>query len=403
MLTVAPQPCSVLIGFAEAAAAPEVAWSLLDHGHTVTAFARRGRASALRHSRHVTCIDVRPPEADAQGCVADVASLLAASGRKIDALLPLDDAAVWVCSQQRRSANWTLLGPSNGTADLALDKELQIQAATRAGFDVPPTSVVRTTSELRAAVQTFPVIAKAAECAAIEDGRLRKSPSWICANREELERAVAAWGERVPLVVQPFITGVGEGVFGLATDEGVRAWSGHRRLRMMNPHGSGSSACVSQRVPDALKAKVEALIAQTGWRGLFMVELLCDEHGRRWFVELNGRSWGSMALSRQQGLEYPAWQVALLRDPGSLSLGTVEGGDGTVARHLGRDLIHLLFVLRGPRSKALSGWPSPWRALRDVTRIRLHDRLYNWRRNDPAVFFSDFYHTIHDNVFKARR
>lgn len=403
MLTVSKVRSSALIGFAEAASAPEVAWSLLDHGHTVMAFARRGRASALRRSRHVTCVDVRPPETDAYGCVTDIASLLAANGRQFDVLLPLDDAAVWACSRQQPSADWTLLGPANGAADLALNKALQIDAAVRAGFDVPPTVVVETADQFRDGVTAYPIIAKAAQCAAIVDGRLRKSPSWICANRDELERAIGVWGERVPLVVQPFIRGVGEGVFGLATCEGVRAWSGHRRLRMMNPHGSGSSACVSQRVSEDLKTKVEALVEQTGWRGLFMVELLRDENGRAWFVELNGRSWGSMALSRRQGLEYPAWQVALSRDPDSLSLGAVEGGDGTVCRHLGRDLIHLLFVLRGPRSQALRRWPSPWQAIRDVGRIRFKDRLYNWRPNDPAVFFSDLYNTIHENVFKAPR
>ena len=34
------------------------------------------------------------------------------------------------------------------------------------------------------------------------------------------------------------------------TDAGITGWSGHARVRMMNPHGSGSSACRAV-MPDA--------------------------------------------------------------------------------------------------------------------------------------------------------
>jgi hypothetical protein len=64
--------------------------------------------------------------------------------------------------------------------------------------------------------------------------------------------------------------------------------------------------------------------------------------------------------------------------------------------------MHLLFVLRGPRSKALRRWPSSWRTLAAVAGIRPGDALYNWRRDDPAVFLSDCYYTVHDNLFKRR-
>lgn len=76
---------------------------------------------------------------------------------------------------------------------------------------------------------------------------------------------------------------------------------------MMNPHGSGSSACVSFPVAEDLKLAIERFTRATGWLGIFMIEFLRDQSGIPWFVELNGRSWGSMALSRRQGLEYPAW------------------------------------------------------------------------------------------------
>lgn len=390
----------VMVGFAEAASAPEVVWSLVDAGFEVLAFAREGRASALRHSRHVVCHDIRSPESDACGALADLSSLTASVGSPI--LFPLDDASVWLISRIAPSGSGAIVGPVGDTADLALDKRLQLQAATRAGFNVPSTRVALTADELRSMGGEYPLILKPAQCAVLERGRLRRSRSWIVDNQQELERAAHEWDERAPLLVQPFIDGIGEGVFGLATPSGVRAWSSHRRLRMMNPHGSGSSACVSQSLSADVKAAAEIFIEQTRWRGLFMIELLRDASGRPWFVELNGRPWGSMALARRQGFEYPAWQVRLALDPHS-SAERVDGVAGLVCRHVGRELMHLLFVLRGPRSRALRQWPSVLTTMGGVVSIRRRDALYNWRRDDPMVFITDCYQTVHDNLLKRGR
>jgi predicted ATP-grasp superfamily ATP-dependent carboligase len=399
---------TVLVGFAEAMAAPEVVWSLVDAGFRVIAFARKGRASALRYSRHVVCHEICAPESDPRAALLDLHSLLnslsvpAEGAQRI--LFPLDDKAVWLCSKMQLESGWLFAGPRGTCADLALNKNLQVQAARDAGFHVPKTCLARTAKDLSdfSANESFPMILKAADCVPNYQGRVYSCRKWICANQGELDRAIREWKERVPLLAQTFITGVGEGVFGLAAPDGIRAWSGHHRLRMMNPEGSGSSACVSQPVPPDLRTKVQAFIRNAGWRGLFMIELLRDDSGNAWFVELNGRPWGSMALCRRQGLEYPAWHVELALDERSLAGSTVSAGPEIVCRHAGREFMHLLFVLRGAKSNALSKWPSFWKTILDVVQLHRADGLYNWRRDDPKVFMADCYYTIHDNLFKSR-
>ena len=389
-------------------AAPEVVWSLVDEGFRVIAFARRGRASALRYSRHVVCHEICAPESDLQAALSDMHSLLNSLSAQADGtqliLFPLDDKAVWLCSRIQLESRWLLAGPRGACAELALNKNLQVEAARNAGFNVPKTLLARTAKDLLdfSAVESYPIILKAADCVPTYQGRVHSCRKWICANQVELERAIGEWGERVPLLAQTFITGVGEGVFGLAAPDGIRAWSGHHRLRMMNPQGSGSSACASQPVPQDLRSKVEAFITKAGWRGLFMIEVLRDDLGTVWFVELNGRPWGSMALCRRQGLEYPAWHVELAIDERSRAGSAVSFGPGVVCRHAGREFMHLLFVLRGPKSNALSKWPSFWKTIGDVVHFHRKDGLYNWRRDDAKVFIADFYYTIHDNVFKSR-
>jgi predicted ATP-grasp superfamily ATP-dependent carboligase len=399
---------TVLVGFAEAMAAPEVVWSLVDAGFRVIAFARKGRASALRFSRHVVCHEVCPPERNLQACLSDLQSLLKSLGAEVDGtrivLFPLDDKAVWLCSKMRIERPWLLAGPHGSCTDLALYKDLQVNAARDAGLNVPNSMLARSSKDLFdfVAAESYPIILKAAECVPVFEGRVYSCRKWICANQAELDRAIAQWGERVPLLAQTFVTGVGEGIFGLAAPEGIRAWSGHRRVRMMNPQGSGSSACASQAVPQDVRSVAEAFIGRAGWQGLFMIEMLRDVSGKLWFVELNGRPWGSMALCRRQGLEYPAWHVDLTIDERSSAGTEVPPGPAIVCRHAGREFMHLLFVLKGAKSNALNQWPSFWKTVSDVFQVHRGNGLYNWRRDDPKVFIADLYYTIHGNLFKSR-
>ena len=58
--------------------------------------------------------------------------------------------------------------------------------------------------------------------------------SHAIADTQELERLVSDWDETAPMLAQPLLRGA-EGWFGLVLDGRVVCWSGHRRLRMMNP------------------------------------------------------------------------------------------------------------------------------------------------------------------------
>src|SRR5207245_176106 len=105
-------------------------------------------------------------------------------------------------------------------------------------------------------------------------------------------------------------------------------------------------------------------------------------------------------LSRRQGLEYPAWiaQHALDLQP-KFQFPDVTQKD-IVCRNLGRELVHLLFVLRGPRSRAFTNWPGFWHSLMNLLKVRPNDSLYNWRSDDKSVFLSDCWHTVCDQLSK---
>jgi hypothetical protein len=391
----------VAIGFAEALSGPEVAWSLVDAGFEVVAFTRSGRRAPLQRSRLVRVYEITAPEVSAVQSKDELKNLLArlTVESRPCVLLPLDDAAVWLC-QRINEPRWTLAGPAAGAAALALEKTRQVETACRAGFDVPRTVVANTPENLRSAQLGFPIIIRPANAVFMAEDRLQKGKNWICSNETEVDQAILQWRGRYPVLVQPYVDGSGEGVFGLATAAGVSAWSSHRRIRMMNPHGSGSSACASQAPAADVQTAAARFIDQSGWRGLFMIELLRDTNGRPWFVEFNGRPWGSMALSRRLGFEYPAWAVRAAFGE-AIGSAPVVSERVVACRNVGREAMHLLFVLRGPKSTAIATWPGRWRTVRDLMTFHRGDQLYNWRRDDPLVWFSDTWCTVRNNLFKS--
>lgn len=250
-----------------------------------------------------------------------------------------------------------------------------------------------------------PSIVKPALAARVAGNRLDRGGARYLLDDAALQEALAGFAaESVegPLLLQPLIRGTGEGVFGFATAEGVAHWSGHERLRMMNPHGSGSSACRARDPEPELRARVEAMMTALGWRGPFMVELLRDAEGVPWFMELNGRLWGSMALARRNGFEYPAWAAEAAFDPAFRPVRGAERLDE--ARHLGREILHLLFLARGPRTAFhRAGWPS-WRAsLAGVLRPHAARGFYNHDPDLPRFFLRDAWETVADATWRRRR
>ena len=374
----------VLIGFAESLAAIEVAWCLADDGFEVHAFTRRASRPALARSGSVRITAVTPPEDDALQCAAELAALTREVRPAV--VLPLDDHAVWLCDRALGAGPdgpTVVAGPTGHLAALALDKREQLQLAAAAGLAVPPTA-----DPGGPPPGLGPWMIKSALAVELRDGKLYRPSGRIATAPEQ----VPAIHERIggPVLVQALIDGVGEGVFGLAVRGTATALSAHRRIRMMNPRGSGSSACRSIPVAADVIAPVQELIAKSGWDGLFMVELLRDPAGQAWFMELNGRAWGSMALARYRGYRYPSWAVQTALDPEFRPAAPAEPPDIT-ARHLGREIVHLGMVLARGGAPRLA-------TVRDVFTVRRGDRWYNYRSGETRVFAADTWGTVRGQV-----
>ena len=385
---------AILVAFGDALASPEACYSLIDAGFSVHVACRRGVDSGIRRSRLVSIYDVTPPEVDCQLSVDELSALARSCGAA--AVLPLDDLSLWMTSRHRSQFDCPIAAASEAAVDVAMDKRKQIDFAKASGFLVPETGDF--SKDLQSLPwESFPCILKGALAARPVGKALGRGRAFFCDSPERLEEARIHDAADDPLILQAWQKGVGVGVFGFRTAEGVRAWSGHRRVRMMNPAGSGSSCCESNLPSEETKAKVDAFLKLIDWQGLFMVELLEGSDGRQWFMELNGRTWGSMSLARAGGMEYPAWAVQeALNDLPPLPE-SVEGSPCR-ARHFGRELVHLLLVLRGPGRNVGMTWPKRVSTLFDLLTLKRGDRWYNRRRGDIAVFRSDAIQCIRAQV-----
>ena len=384
----------ILIGFAEALPGPEVFFSLYDAGYRVSVFTREGANTPLARHLPLEAVHTLPaPERSIRAASDALAALMSRAGAA-DLVLPLDDAALWLVNDAL-PGDARIAGATDPQAAFALDKTQQITEAQAAGLSVPETVVVWDQGDLDQALP-FPAIAKPALAIAVRAGAIAKDKVHYLPDRAAADRLAAEFtSDMAPLLVQPLLAGTGEGVFGFAGPDGVTHWSGHRRLRMMNPHGSGSSACLSQDPSEDLQAACTRFLDSVGWRGPFMIELLRDPQGVRWFMELNGRMWGSMALARAQGLEYPAWAAAAALDPAFRPPPVASSEDQLELQHLGRDLLHLLFVLRGPKTDFYKAdWPRFGHSLSSVLRAPGPRRRYNAHPDFPGFVWRDTLHTV---------
>jgi hypothetical protein len=377
-----------LIGFAEALAAPEVCFSLRATGARIISFHRRRRKFARLN--FVEYYPVTAPEIDFTRTVGEVTQLI--NDVRPELSVPCDDAALLVLS--RLNGPIKCLTPTGNTCDFAIDKWAQIYTASASGLAVMHTRIVTNEADV-ARFHLRPAILKPRAALDILGARLDKGRAFVIEDNYLSEEVREALAQRSYLI-QEYKKGVGEGYFGIAHAGEIHASFGHRRVRMMNPAGSGASACMSRELDADESQAVQTLVTRAGWEGPFMVEFLRDREGRKWFMEFNGRFWGSLALARRCGLDMPRLAIDLACGKKMLLRSKIEPG---FARHLGRDLIHLLFVLRGSSSVSQT-WRGRLFTLKEVFSPHELKSFYNYDPSQPFFFVKDAAITVLNSILR---
>jgi predicted ATP-grasp superfamily ATP-dependent carboligase len=118
-------------------------------------------------------------------------------------------------------------------------------------------------------------------------------------------------------IVQRRIGGSVVSFGGAASKDGLLSWAVSRYERLW-PADAGS-ACFSRTFtpPPELVEKVEALVSELQWHGIYELELIEDGDGQYRAIDFNPRPYGSLALAVGAGAPIPAvWcEWALGRQP----------------------------------------------------------------------------------------
>jgi predicted ATP-grasp superfamily ATP-dependent carboligase len=112
--------------------------------------------------------------------------------------------------------------------------------------------------------------------------------------------------------IEEYVEGKGYGCSVLYSSGKFITHFTHRRLRDKIETG-GTSTFREAAVHEGIETATKAIFDSLGWNGLAMCEFkVCPETGRFWFIEVNPRMWGSIALAIESGVEFPylAWLCA---------------------------------------------------------------------------------------------
>lgn len=115
------------------------------------------------------------------------------------------------------------------------------------------------------------------------------------------------------VLIQGFVPGRGVGAFFLFWDGQTLAEFQHRRLHEV-PHTGGVSSLRESYAHAAIREDAYAKLRHLQWQGVAMLEYRLDERtGKFYFLELNGRFWGSLHLALYAGVDFPTLLIDALR------------------------------------------------------------------------------------------
>lgn len=230
-----------------------------------------------------------------------------------DIILPVGEAALFGLAAMRPYIPTSLVAilPSENILFYTLSKYHATQASIAAGLNVPATIFVSKgendtdwnddLSEL-----SFPIIIRADNYLGT-NGHYIKGRTLIGRNQREVEAILLEY-RNIPtsIIAQETIEGVGVGAFQLHWNGELLLDFAHLRIHEV-PWTGGASSLRCSTVDSSLSSDSSRLLRGIAYQGVAMVEFLRSSiDGKNYFVEINGRLWGSIALSLHAGIDFPA-------------------------------------------------------------------------------------------------
>ena len=268
------------------------------------------------HSRYAA----RKLRQPSQEKVADFHAWLRAQDQKRNYALIVAATEASLLGLRQLAENDALRGkaliPGDDALDIALDKEKTLRLARDLGLPVPGSTLFSSMAEIGHAEQ-FPIVLKPTHSKVMLAGELRTLAVAVVKNEAERREYLRRWLPLTPVQQQQYVSGRGVGVE-LLFNRGKKVWHfAHERVHEYPLSGGASSYRRSIVPPAKMLDDAERLLAALKWHGVAMVEFKMDARGQYWLMEINPRMWGSLALSIDAGVDFPAGllQIACGQQP----------------------------------------------------------------------------------------
>jgi predicted ATP-grasp superfamily ATP-dependent carboligase len=265
---------------------------------------RRVRSSAIRDIYRLPDYQTSPGT-----FISALMEVIKAKGH--DMLIAASDDALEAITQHYWELNrvLTVNCPPPNIVCGVLDKCKTLEMATECGIPIPRSYTVSDRSDLDALRHkiAFPVILKQMRKTGVRRVPVRSFDDFaqLCGAFND----VTLYKETL---LQEFCPGTGVGIETLFWDGEPLLLFQHRRVRELPPAGGVSVVAEAEEVNEQLSGFTTRLLKRIGWSGVAMVEFRHDPAtSKSVLMEVNGRYWGSLALSQVSGIDFPYydWQV----------------------------------------------------------------------------------------------
>ena len=213
---------------------------------------------------------------------------------------------------EKRLPNVRLAFASYDNVMQIADKGNLVKLAQQLGMPVPKSEWYAYWSELDNSLISYPCVIKPCLSKIYTDKGWVSTAVSILHNDADLKKALAKspYLHNSPFMIQEFIPGSGAGIFCLFKHGDPVIFFAHNRLREKPPSGGVSVLSESVLPNPDLQNQAKRLLSEANWHGVAMIEFRIAEDGTAYLMEVNTRFWGSLQLSIDAGVDFPALMVS---------------------------------------------------------------------------------------------
>ena len=231
----------------------------------------------------------------------------------IDCLMAISEVdLLWLNAERKHFAGIHLLVPADATLRAVLDKTRVLNSAHSLGIAIPTSFTPSSPEDALTQTWQYPLILKWADpnevAPTLGTHGLELLKAEYIYDADQLRTSLERYRPLgVYPLVQQFCPGYGLGqMFVMHQGNALLAFQ-HRRVHEWPPEGGVSSVCESVGLDEhaELQKLSMRLLQDLAWDGPAMVEYRFDPAtGKAVLMEINGRFWGSLPLTRHAGAHF---------------------------------------------------------------------------------------------------